>query len=203
MTAYERANEFRKIIYDRGNTRTYGEQMTCCTEYIEKYNDFYDTLSEGGYNALMLACSNGFECIVHKLIEHGANVNITTAAGDTPLIIALRTRQNIDLIQLLIERGADVTTKTENGTVLQIAYNNNTSDTVMIMLIETGADFTDIMDILRYDRYDYDLREYIRDKYRKQIMSTVDDVSADNQLSTSFRTTYVPEILGMMTDYIV
>jgi ankyrin repeat protein len=60
----------------------------------------------GGLNALLYAARGGcFEC-VEELIGAGADVNIPTPEGVTPLILALDNDHN-DVAKLLLERGAN------------------------------------------------------------------------------------------------
>lgn len=62
---------------------------------------------------LCVAISKGDIASVRKFIEYGANVN-EKSNGMTPLMVAAR-YNNVEIIKLLIDNGADVTLENENG----------------------------------------------------------------------------------------
>lgn len=71
------------------------------------------------------ACSYGDRTLTEILIECGGYVNISDRNGKTPLIYALEYSlpNNIfDLISYLIERGAEVNCRDQNG--VNIFYNS-------------------------------------------------------------------------------
>ncbi|AYV79379.1 MAG: hypothetical protein Faunusvirus11_18 [Faunusvirus sp.] len=212
MTAYERANEFREIVYNDHN------KSVRCLEYIDKYDNFYDTFSSGGFSALILACANGLELVAYKLIDRGAKVNIKCSSGHTPLSVAIRygnmsQPQYTNLIRTLIKNGADVSTIQYEKSILLYALLKFVDREIVMMLIEAGADYVDAFDkikqikLTRYnnidDKYICELIEYIKDRYRKQIILTIDDTSPDNQLFKSFRTTYVSGVINIITNFIL
>lgn len=56
------------------------------------------------------------------------------AETDTPLLVAVKSIAHTKVIQLLLERGADVTARDENGkTALEIASERNLMDVVKIL----------------------------------------------------------------------
>src|ERR1041385_5001294 len=60
-----------------------------------------------GYSALMHAARNENLALVRALIDRGASIGYRTRQGDTVLVeAAKRYRQKVELIALLIERGA-------------------------------------------------------------------------------------------------
>ena len=60
----------------------------------------------GGLTALLYAARSGCYDCVEALIRSGANVNVPTPEGVTPLMIALDNEHN-DVAKLLLDRGAD------------------------------------------------------------------------------------------------
>ncbi|WP_039458752.1 ankyrin repeat domain-containing protein [Candidatus Jidaibacter acanthamoebae] len=117
-----------------------------------------------GYTLLMLAANSGREGIMRMLINNGANVNARNDEGETALMIAERREHHsmvtflknaqeeinqglfnvaeydYNEVKTLIERGADVNTRSENGdTPLAYAIGNDQLDIVKILL-ENKAD---------------------------------------------------------------
>jgi len=80
-----------------------------------RYNDWPNQISSepraqfrpvGGLTALLYAARDGCYDCVEALINAGANVNVPTPEGVTPLMIALDNEHN-DVAKLLLDRGAD------------------------------------------------------------------------------------------------
>lgn len=63
-----------------------------------------DSRTAGGMTALMLAARDLEK--VKMLVERGADVNARAATGVTPLMIAARFRGNVDVVRLLLAKGA-------------------------------------------------------------------------------------------------
>lgn len=79
------------------------------------------------------------EELVRKLIDLGADVNLTTESGFTPLM-ASAGRNNIAIAELLIEKGADIEARDDddiNALVYASTYNN---EEMVKFLLEKGAD---------------------------------------------------------------
>lgn len=86
-----------------------------------------------GNTPLMHAFDSTYTASVKPLIEAGANVNLPNKAGHTPLMLALGSGDGLD--RLLLERGADPTVVTKNGTtLLMLAAAQRTPDTVRLLL---------------------------------------------------------------------
>ena len=60
----------------------------------------------GGFTALHWAVRNGDEAVVRRLVEGGADLNITNADGATPMMLAI-VNDRFDLAAKLVELGAD------------------------------------------------------------------------------------------------
>ncbi|KAG8187296.1 hypothetical protein JTE90_011669 [Oedothorax gibbosus] len=61
-----------------------------------------------GWNAFHYACRRGWVDIVKSMMNYESfNINVTTDAGETPLLLALRYR-NADIVELLVQAGADI-----------------------------------------------------------------------------------------------
>ena len=71
--------------------------------------------SQLGFTALHLAIKNKQAPIVRKLMDvEGADLNATTARGFTPMMVAAW-KGDIDVVQKLITKGADVKAKDTAG----------------------------------------------------------------------------------------
>lgn len=97
----------------------------------------YDALDQ---TALIAAVSQGhFEC-AEQLLDRGADVNLADHAGWSPLIHASYFGANLDLIALLLVRGADINAQNGRGlTALYLATAAGHELTVRLLLAR-GAD---------------------------------------------------------------
>ncbi|AYV79664.1 MAG: hypothetical protein Faunusvirus35_3 [Faunusvirus sp.] len=156
--------KFVGLLYDSDRTK--------CIEYINKYNDFYDT-PLSGWSSIMYATLYRRTDVIKELILKGVNINNKTPIGETALYIAC-------------------------------LYN---SDGIAITLIDAGADFVDTIDTGILDHYSPRISQYIRNIYQQQIISVVNaertDSMDNNALATSFRTTYVPGVIDMISEFII
>lgn len=87
--------------------------------YIGKRGDI-DSQSKHGESALHQSCLRGNITAVKFLLKNKAQINILNKIGETPLHYAVRASQK-EIIQLLLEYGADTQIKSEDGTALDIA----------------------------------------------------------------------------------
>lgn len=98
-----------------------------------------DAVNNNGDTALISACKNGDCVIVNKLLCVGAHVNGITGSCTTPLCAACCYIYGYDVVEMLLEHGADVNTRDVNGrTPLFVACSNGHDDTVN-SLIKHGA----------------------------------------------------------------
>lgn len=84
-----------------------------------------DMVDHNGHSALYYASEGGHTAVVAVLLDHGANPNAGLYGrlyeGSTPLMVASK-KDHIDVVKLLVERGADVRMKDNTGrTALEIA----------------------------------------------------------------------------------
>ncbi len=95
---YSRVKVVRLLVHYGANVR-----------YINSYGDtllHYATL----YARLKAACE-----ISHLLLNQGANVNAVDNRGWTPLMYAISVKRNVDLVEILLKRGADATIRNNDG----------------------------------------------------------------------------------------
>ena len=87
----------------------------------------------GRDGALFSAASKGNTELLLELIDDGADVNVVSYTGFTPLHRACQ-HGNTEVVEQLIKNGADASIKTrENETALSLAESNGHSDIVSIL----------------------------------------------------------------------
>jgi len=126
--------------------------------------------SEGGWTPLLTAVQNRYYVLASFLLEHGADPKIQNQGGWSPLYLATDNRNieggdyptrkpdmdHLQIIRLLIERGADVNTRMHSSTETRTVFTHQwlyedgatpflraaqSSDlTLMKLLLERGAD---------------------------------------------------------------
>jgi ankyrin repeat protein len=103
----------------------------------QRAGDDYKDFAVFAAPLLHIAILKHFDDIAVLLIDSGANVNLRDAAGNPPLVLAARAK-NTDIVQKLLDKGADVDREELNygGTALEAAGNA----AIMQLLIAKGAD---------------------------------------------------------------
>ena len=98
--------------------------------------------SEVNGTPLMLASQNGNVDATNVLLSAGADRTIKDAVGDTWIHYAIRGGCSTEVLQLIIDKGADVNATSEvSGTPLMLASQNGNVD-AMNVLLRAGADQT-------------------------------------------------------------
>ena len=74
------------------------------------------------------------------MLDQGANINAQTSEGETAMLVAGVLTNDLDLVALLVERGADVNLSNKNGcTPLMDAAELGKND-ILEYLLNNGAD---------------------------------------------------------------
>ena len=74
------------------------------------------SIALGYFTPLTAAAPLGSRELIAALLDAGAKINVADVRGMTPLMLAVANdRQNLDVIRLLIARGADVNAKSLAG----------------------------------------------------------------------------------------
>src|SRR4030095_4362886 len=98
--------------------------------------------NEAGATPLMRAAAVNDIAAARLLLAHGANVTARSDDGRTPLLIASALAGSVDLVKLLIEKGADVNAHAP-GLVVDITALSDASYTgdlpVFRALVDAGA----------------------------------------------------------------
>ena len=97
-----------------------------------------NTQNAFGSTALMRSATDLAK--VRLLVERGANVNLASKQGRTPLFIAAMSDQSADAVRYLVAKGADLKAKDAFGnTILAAATIGNDLDTIRLV-VDAGVD---------------------------------------------------------------
>ncbi|KAF1325151.1 Tkl protein kinase, partial [Globisporangium splendens] len=104
----------------------------------EKERTWINDVNASGYAALHCAAHSGSSAIVRLLLDHGANVEITSN-GWRPLHTACF-KNHIDVVQLLLVRGANVNAAMHDGVTALHYTARHGSTELAAVLLDAGAD---------------------------------------------------------------
>lgn len=106
---------------------------------VEELHTDVNILDANQVTALHFASGRGFLPIVEFLLQQGADVQLRTNAGSTPIIDSAFSR-NLELTKLLVQHGSDVRDENEFG-VSALHYAARNGDVEFIQyLLDNGAD---------------------------------------------------------------
>jgi ankyrin repeat protein/mono/diheme cytochrome c family protein len=95
--------------------------------------------SKVGETALMDAAARGDLAAATLLVERGADVNAVDHRGYTPLIFAAHyDRDAVELVRLLLSRGADINARAEGETALSLAARRGETEVTKILRAAAG-----------------------------------------------------------------
>ena len=122
--------------------------MCCFSEVLREMIDHgadVNAINTEYQTALMLACQKANESAVHALLKSGGDPNIPDANGETCLRIAIQNQSSGELVQALIEYGADVdAVNRHNRTALLLAcYKGNVSAIDALLYAKADTDISD------------------------------------------------------------
>lgn len=80
-----------------------------------KHGAHIDAKDDRGMTPLMAAISGSMKNIAEELINNGANVNATDNEGKTPIMFAVYNNQNAELVEYLLQKGADISVPVAKG----------------------------------------------------------------------------------------
>ena len=99
----------------------------------EKKQQAKYVVGSAGFTELMLSAKDGDIEACHRLIESGANINHQDDKGATALLYAVLAAKE-DIVQLLLNKGADPQIPTNKGlTALAFAENNKLDKLIAIL----------------------------------------------------------------------
>jgi ankyrin repeat protein len=100
-----------------------------------------DFQNDNGISPLMVAIAGNLYELIKLLIYLNVNIDNKTIDGDTPLIFAVKYKNPVDIINLLLEKGADPSIKNNDGNnALYYAIQNKNKDIINI-LSKFGTNF--------------------------------------------------------------
>ena len=112
------------------------------TTTLQNTNADANTKDPLGRTPLHIAAEKGYGDVAMFLIENGADVNLTDANGNTPLIFIIHKIGNLEITKRLLEKGALVNVQNRTGeTALMYAAWRGHSD-IAQLLLENRADAT-------------------------------------------------------------
>ncbi|RZJ99356.1 MAG: ankyrin repeat domain-containing protein, partial [Flavobacterium sp.] len=102
----------------------------------------FNTVNDGGYSPLILACYRGNNEVAQFLIENGSDINGTSSMG-TPLMASV-VKGNIQIVKMLLSKKAAVDLADANGiTPLIYAVQFNNVELTKLLL-DNNADKTKV-----------------------------------------------------------
>eukprot|EP00952_Eustigmatos_sp_NYUAD-ZCMA_P012919 51627-Eustigmatos_ZCMA.PRE.1 len=95
---------------------------------------------ESAWTPLIYAACHGHTAVVLYLLDHCAAINYRSpVAGATALLLASLNRRNAEVVQVLLERGADVTLVGPEGNTALMRATIAGRDAVVRVLLEHGG----------------------------------------------------------------
>lgn len=129
-----------------------------------------DATDNAGRSCLHYCVLKGFCRGISLLLDCGANIEMRSADGNTPLLFA-SWNGAIDSAKLLIERGANVNAKNNKGECALMCSNWHGDKEMVEILVENGADISVLSGV--NDRLYHDLLPvYERNRLAKSTKST-------------------------------
>ncbi|AYV79521.1 MAG: hypothetical protein Faunusvirus20_4 [Faunusvirus sp.] len=181
---------------------------TKCLKYIDEHINFYDVkIQMRGWTAtpFLYACNYGYEEVAIAMIYKGADIYNTCSFGYTPLILACSNGQS-QLVKELIVRGVELNTRNDNHTKTALIaacdeYNIKCNIDIVQLLVKNGVDFAYMGN--PEIRCDTKYLEIFRRRYIHLILSVINDEHDDNAMAQCFKTTYVPQIISLISEFIL
>ncbi|AYV79501.1 MAG: hypothetical protein Faunusvirus18_6 [Faunusvirus sp.] len=200
--------DLRRCNYNDENILIFAcryDRISIVKDIIKTGHIDINTRGEYGQTPLSIMCIDNCLDIITEFLNNGANVNCVNIYGDTPLMYAVKRYGNEGTIIELIRRGADVNilNKSKSSALSLLAsFAQYNGDKYILLLIEAGAHFVDHIDNIRKCKYT-NVLNCIANKYKTAVIDTIDDMSSDNALYCSFRTTYAVGLVDIICGYVV
>ncbi|AYV79055.1 MAG: hypothetical protein Faunusvirus2_2 [Faunusvirus sp.] len=196
MTSGYRAKQFCQLVYNKDEKK--------CIEFINRYTNFYNTCVDcevwSKMTPFIYACYNSLANVAIALLDRGSNINHVTEFGSSALMYAASAHDYV-IVKMLLDRGADVNIL-NNCKLSALSY--RMSDELLEKMINKII-YTD--NIFEY----YDIHKnmhdkatgFMRNRYRNTIIMAINDTTTYNELARSFATTYVPQLVDIICEFII
>lgn len=122
-------------IFDVARSGTLNE----ATVLVKKNPKIVNAINDAGYSPLILACYRGNNEVAQFLIENGADINYNNAMG-TALMAAV-VKNNIQIVNLLIDKNVNIELKDGNGTTAIIYAAMFKNHEIAKVLIKAKANY--------------------------------------------------------------
>jgi ankyrin repeat protein len=104
-----------------------------------------NAVSNGGASPLLLAAGNLEK--IRLLVDHGADVNARSSTGNTPLVAAAAHPDNLDAVQFLLEKGANLDSVNNNNVSALAAAVYSGDPSSVKFLLDRGCKPTQIRNL--------------------------------------------------------
>ena len=127
------------IVHKSGWTcLMYAVSSHCSNEVLQAIIDHgadVNATNKNNLTALMIACDKRYADAIHVLLKAGSDTNIVHKKGWTCLMYAVSSYCSNEVLQAIIDRGANVNARNNmNVTPLKMAYNNGNVDALNVLL---------------------------------------------------------------------
>ncbi|AYV79618.1 MAG: ankyrin repeat domain-containing protein 17 [Faunusvirus sp.] len=219
--AQHHAEYFYRLLCNSSDESPADEPV--CIKYIDRFNDFYN-IKMGCFRgtALLNSIIYAPDKVTYKLIERGADVDIADKYGDTPIIWATALGK-YNVVKHLVETGVKINREIQYPGILLYALIHNHIE-IAKYLIDNGIEF-DILcyesnkignshfDMSSYENFCkqcqqsyiiyHEVVDHIKLRYRQSIHNTINNKSTDNVMAKCFATTYVPQLIDVICEFII
>ena len=107
-----------------------GDDSTEAVALLLKTGADPNAQNDSGHAALHLVAYPGH---VDLLVAHGADINLQSNGGSTPLVTHAAEQDRVQVMQRLLELGADASIASNSGTALSIAQRRQERDKVSLL----------------------------------------------------------------------
>lgn len=160
------------------------------------------------YTPLQIAAAYGVTALAEMLIGRGENVNkrsTPTMVGELPLTpLELAAGPNLDLLKLLLERGADPNSKGNGPTAFHCATWMNPTKECIQLFLDFGANVNDVDDwgfgIMHYFSYRATDPEALRLLLNAGVNINIRDMEGETSLHKLVRPSDLP--LDLLKEYL-
>lgn len=144
-----------KAVINRFMNAAHGDNLAAVKRAVKKYPDAVNWRDRTGNTALHYAAGAGATKTAAFLLDQGADIEARNVddgmwGGVTPLIVAAEWERNLETVQLLADRGANLNAQTGAGesALMRAAWysmynvNKDQGNQVLRTLVARGADVT-------------------------------------------------------------